>query len=347
MFCVECGRETEIFKEGLCKECYLKTHQFTEGTEFIDIPVCVHCGVFKYKNTWMQENLEKVLVRYIKNSFKISNQLKKIKIEPQCSEEKERINCQVSITGFIDDQKIVEKHQVFVRLKQNVCNVCSKQFGGYHEAIIQVRAEDRDLTENELDRIVLFVFKMVENMQEKGQRGVFLADYGEEHGGFDFFLSNKQAAYNITKKLQEEYGGNIKKSSKNIGMKEGKQIYRNTFLLRLPNLTKDDYIRIKNNFFQVIYVKSNKIKIRNLSNWKEEIITLDNVENKKPVNEKIISKERIVVSQTKNELQLMDQDTYETFQLKKPIDKHFKSKTVKTLTVDEQVFLDPKNIRKI
>lgn len=343
MFCVECGKEEKIFKDGLCKECYLKDHQFTKGVEFIDIPVCSHCGVFKYKNTWTNEKFEKILNRYVKNLFKISNQLKKINIQSECFEEKERINCQIFITGFIEDQEITEKHQVFVRLKKNVCNVCSKRFGGYHEAIIQIRAEDRNLTEEELDDIVLFVEKNVEKMQAKGQRGVFIADYGEEHGGYDFFLSDKQAAYNIIKKVQEEYGGTIKKSSKNTGMKDGKQIYRMTFLLRLPVYKKGDFIKIKKNYYQVLSVQSNKVKLKNLSNWVEEIINTDNLENIVLLNDQVIKKERIIISQTKKEIQLMDEDTYETFYINKPVEKKFQTKTINTLKIDEQVFLDPKN----
>ena len=46
--------------------------------------------------------------------------------------------------------KITEEHNTIVRMKKDVCDVCSKRFGGYHEAIVQVRTDKRNLTEEEL-----------------------------------------------------------------------------------------------------------------------------------------------------------------------------------------------------
>jgi hypothetical protein len=68
--------------------CKLKTHSFTSGPSIIDLPVCVHCNSYKFKNTWMNELLGDVLRRIVKNNFQISKELEKIEINTECKEEK-------------------------------------------------------------------------------------------------------------------------------------------------------------------------------------------------------------------------------------------------------------------
>ena len=83
MYCVECGKDIQIFKDGVCVDCYLKSHTFTKGPNLIDIPVCSHCNSFKYKASWTSELFGEVIQRVIKNSFQISRELKKIDINTE------------------------------------------------------------------------------------------------------------------------------------------------------------------------------------------------------------------------------------------------------------------------
>ena len=191
MFCVECGKETAIFKEGVCLNCYLKSHVFTNGPNELDLPICQYCNSLKYKNTWSSDLLDDLLQKWIKNNFNISKELKKVKITTECKETKQGIKCKVIISGFIDKEEITEKHCLLIHLKKNVCDVCSKKFGGYHEAIIQVRAGKRKLVSNEIDEMINKIQNLVENLHEKGNRSLFITDIGEEHGNLDFFISDK------------------------------------------------------------------------------------------------------------------------------------------------------------
>ena len=203
MFCVECGKEGPIFRNGVCKECYLKTHSFTSGPSITDLPVCVHCNSYKFKNTWTDELLGDMLRRVIKNNFQISKELEKVDINTECKEEKGGLSCKVFISGFVDDLEFTEEHNVHVRLKKSVCDVCSRQSGGYYEAIVQIRPYKTKLTRQELDDIISTVGATIEDLQAKGNRALFITDMGEEHGGLDFFLSERSASLIIAKKNSE------------------------------------------------------------------------------------------------------------------------------------------------
>jgi nonsense-mediated mRNA decay protein 3 len=339
MFCVECGRETVIFKEGTCKECYLKTHSFSKGPEIVDMPVCTHCDSYKYKNTWTSDLFDEVIKRVIKNVFHINKELTKVNITTECLDDKDGKNCKVIIAGYIDDFEIKEEHKLFVRLKRTVCDVCSRRFGGYHEAVIQIRTDKRKLTSKELNNIQLTVDQLVESIRAKGNRGLFITDVGEEHGGLDFYLSDKGVALTITKHLQEQYGGQIKKSSKNAGMKDSRQIYKMTYLIRLPAYRKNDFILHNNTFYRITSVYRNKVHVISLKDWKEETLGDKDLQKANILGGEELVKEMILVSQTKDEIQIMNPDTYDTKHVRKPEPISFESEKIKVVKIDDQLFI--------
>ena len=341
MFCVECGKEEKIFRNGVCISCYLKNNSFTKGPEILDIYTCQKCSSYKYKNTWLQESFEDTLKRHIKDSFKISKELKDVRIKTDCDEKGKNIVCKANISGFLEDNKITEQHVLTVRMRGTICDVCSKQFGGYFEAVLQIRADKRKPGEEELENIKITVKKTVESLKAKGNRGLFITDIGKEHGGIDFYLSEKGSAYTIAKKIQEQFGGEIKQSSTNVGMKDSRQIYRMTYLIRLPSYRKEDFISYNNSFYYISFISGNKAHVFELSNWTEKIFDKKELQKASMLGGKELVKEMILVSQSKDEVQIMDPKNYKTFDVRKPKDVSFNNKMVNVVIFEEQIFLLP------
>lgn len=344
MFCVECGKEDNIFKNGVCIDCYLKNNSFSKGPEIIDIYICSKCSSYKYKNTWLRESFEEVLKHHIKNKFQISNELKKVKINIICNEKEKNVLCKVIIFGYVNGNEISETHSITVRKKGIVCDVCSKQFGGYFEAIFQVRADKRKLKNEEIKTIKSDVENLIKSYRNKGNRGLFITDYGEEHGGINFYISERGSAYSIAKKIQDKVGGEIVESSKNFGMKDGRQLYRMTYLLRIPGYQKGDFILFGNLYYYVSSIRGNKVHMFDLSNWTNKVIDSKDLHNVLVLGSKDLIKEMILVSQSKDEVQVMDPISYKTFELKKPKTVILKSKMVKIAKFEDVVFLLSDNI---
>jgi nonsense-mediated mRNA decay protein 3 len=342
MFCVECGKEGEIYKDGVCIECYVKNKKFTQGPEILDLPVCTHCQGYKYKNTWKNEILNDILRKLIKNNFEISRELEKVDINTNCSETLRGLECKVYISGFIQEKEITEEHELFIRLRKTVCETCSRQFGGYHEAIIQVRTEKRKFSNEELSDIRSTVEIIIENMQAKGNKTLFIADVAEEHGGLDFYISDKNAGFTISKMLLDKYGGYIKQSSTNTGMKDSKQIYKMTYLVRISPYKKGDIIKSDDTYYQIKNLQANKVKLINLVDWQETSTDLKNLENARMLSGEETIREMIIVSQTKNELQLMDEKTYELHVVKKPEEIEYKTSKIQVIKIDDLLFVPPK-----
>ena len=340
MFCVECGKE-EIFKDGVCVSCYLKHTSFTKGPEIIDIISCTSCSSYKFKNTWFSESLDEALKRHIRDNFHISKELKKIQIKTEYDEKRKNITCNVEISGFLEDQKIVEQLNLMVRIKKTNCDVCSKQFGGYFEATLQLRADKRKPSKDELMEIREYIETLVGDIQAKGNRGLFITEVTEEQGGIDFYLSKKGSAYNIAKKIQEQFGGEIKQSSSNAGMKDSRQIFRMTYLVRLPAYRKGDFISCANSLYYISSINKNKVHVIDLLNWSERVFDGKDLQKASILGGSELVKEMILVSQSKDEVQLMDPKNYKTFDVRKPGSASFNQKMINLVMLEDQIFLLP------
>ena len=342
MFCVECGKEDEIYKDGVCLTCYLKNKKFSKGPEIIDLPICMNCQGYKYKNTWTNDLLEDTLQKIIKNNFKINKELQKVNITIDFNETSQVLESTVYISGLIQEKEIKEKHKLLFRLRKTVCEVCSRQFGGYYEALIQIRTEKRKFSRVELIDLKSTIKTIIENMQDKGNRTLFITDIAEEHGGLDFYISDKNAAFNISKMLLDKYGGFIKQSSTNTGMKDSKQIYKMTYLVRIPPYKKGDFIKVGDNYYQIKNLYQNKIKLINLSNWEENSLDVKNLEKVKILGNQDLLTNMIFISQTKDELQLMDEKTYELHTVKKPKEIEYSAKKIEVIKIDNLLFVSAK-----
>jgi nonsense-mediated mRNA decay protein 3 len=303
--------------------------------------MCPRCSSYKYKNTWIRETFNDILKRYIKEAFTVNPELKHVEIQTQCKEQERILSCMVLISGSLEDQTITEQHPLTVRIRHNTCEVCSREAGGYYEAILQIRAEQRTFTNTELTTLQCAVETMVEELQESGKQALFIADIAKKREGLDFFLSEKGTALSIAKKIQEKFGGDFKQSASSAGMKDSRQVYRMTYLVRIPAYRTGDFFSFDNSFFSIVSLHSNKVRALELSSWTEKVIDGKDIQPSRIYGGIELIKEMIVVSQSKTEIQLMDPKTYTTVEIRKPKIVSVDTAMVKTVKLDGYLFLVP------
>jgi len=341
MFCVECGREEPIYKNGVCLQCYLKQAQFTKGPAIIDITACPRCESYKYKNTWLMEPFEEALRRHVKDAFHVDPELHEPQIDTDCKEQDRMYACVVRITGSVGGQTVTEEHPLTVRLRRTTCDVCSREAGGYYEAILQIRSDTRAFSKAELESLQETVEKLVGQHQGSGKRGLFITDYEVKREGLDFFLSDKNTAFAIAKKIQEQYGGEFKQSASTAGMKDSRQLFRMTYLVRVPAYRAGDFVCMNDTFYVISSVHSTRVRAVELRSWKEKIIEGKAIKPSMILGGKELVKEMIVVSQSKQEIQLMDATTYTMVEIPKPSTTSIATATVKTVKLEGSLFLCP------
>ncbi len=289
----------------------------------------------------MQEDFDETLKRHIKDAFTISPELKKVSIQTQCKEQDRILQCSVSFSGMIEDIPITEQHPLTVRIRRITCDVCSRESGGYYEAILQIRAEKRTFTDEELKILRSAVESLVEQLQKSGKRGLFITDSDETRQGLDFFLSEKTTAFSIAKKIQEQFGGEFKQSASSAGMKDSKQVYRMTFLVRIPAYRKGDFFIFDGSYFLIVSLHENKVRALELSSWTEKVIEGEDIKPSKIFGGSELIREMILVSQSKTEVQVMDPKTYITVEVQKPKPMTFKPSPLKTVKLDGYLFILP------
>jgi nonsense-mediated mRNA decay protein 3 len=340
MFCVECGQEGPIYKNGVCLACYLKGNRFTEGPVIIDITTCPRCEAYKFKNTWVQEPFDQALQRHLKAEFTIKPEMQNPTFQADCKEQDKIYACQVTISGMVGGQAVLEQHPLTVRLRRITCDVCSREAGGYYEAIIQIRAEQRTFNEDELERLYLQVKGLVDAAQ-KSKRGIYITDYEVKREGLDFFLSDKGIAQSIARRLQDQYGAEFKTSASNVGMKDSRQLYRTTFLVRLPRYQPGDFLLYQREPMRLRGIYNRKAKLQSLATWEESAVDVKSLTQASPLNDVVKHKEMIVVSQTPSEVQLMDEASYKITTIPKPKKHTFSKEKTEVIRYNDVDYLLP------
>ncbi len=247
----------------------------------------------------------------------------------------------VSISGFLEGQPLTEQHPLTIRIRRNTCDVCSREAGGYYEAIIQIRAEKRTFPKSELKILRSTVESLVTQMQKSGKRGLYITDFDENRQGLDFFLSEKATAFSIAKKIQEQFGGEFKQSASTAGMKDSKQVFRMTYLVRIPAYQKGDFFVCDHSFFLIVSLHENKVRAIDLSTWTEKVIAGKDIQPSRIYGGMELVREMIVVSQSKKDIQLMDPKIYSTVEIQKPKMISIDTSMVKTVKLDGYLFLVP------
>ncbi len=340
MFCVECGTEGPLYKNGVCLACYLKTTRFSKGPAILDITTCPRCDAYKYKNTWIQETFEEALQRHLKGAFTVAPELHNPAFQADCKEQDRMLSCLITVSGTVGGKTVHEQHPLTVRLKKITCDVCSREAGGYYEAILQIRADQRTFTPEELERLEAQVATQVGNAQ-KGKRNVYITDYEIKREGLDFFLSDKAVAQTIARRLQDQYGGEFKQSASNVGMKDSRQLYRITYLVRLPRYQPGDFLLYQRKPMRVRSIHGTKAKLQNLATWVDETVDAKTLQQATPITDSIRRKEMIVVSQTPTEVQLMDPDSYKITTIPKPKKHTFSKEKTAVIRINDLDYLLP------
>jgi len=338
MFCVRCGKEGATY-ESLCQECFLGTNRFTKVPEHVDLLRCYHCNEYLWNNHWQKWSVDEAVREAARRSVEVRRgaDLGKIRTEVREADPKNFQVHMVAEVGYAD-LEIREENQTTVRLKNTVCPRCSKIMGSYYESIIQVRGRERKLTDRQKQHILDELQGRVMEAQDEN-REMFISKVVEVPGGFDAYLSAISLGKSISKELADRYGAEVKESSTLVTQKDGKDVYRVTYLVRLPSYLRGEIILYKQKPYQVASITSTTTKLVNLKN--HEPINLPNSELREA---KVIGKlediqEAVILTEGQKEMQLLHPKSYRTVDVKKPQTFHTAGDTVRVFLYEEEIYL--------
>lgn len=289
---------------------------------------CKRCGSVKVPGGWktldlsvgdpdlfLNEQIEilldletKPLFKEVEISFDIQNRLDTT------------LHLMVTATGT--PHEIIPNHQethtVEIKMNFATCDTCSSISGGYYEAILQIRADGRQVSDAEENRIMAIVEELTIAEYGKDNRAYVSATSKDKHG-IDYWIGSEHLCKRIADEIQSRFLASRKENYKLVGQdKTGKEKFRITILIRLPRFTIGDFLFVAGNPCQVYAMSKGGLTCIDLRDGTRFTVTPKSakwrtIEFLAPESTK---REFMVVSRVYGQpVQLMDSQSYEMIEI--------------------------------
>lgn len=324
--CYQCGKKAAI--ESLCSECYSLKHPLVKVGSPLTILVCRRCGAVKVPGGWRKitpptSDPEEIIDREIAILLEQEVKVLTKDIELSYTEEKKLdrvIHILLAATGKSHPSLPVhdETYPLEIRFNHGTCDSCALMSGGYHEAILQIRADDRPLTETEETDIMDLVTDLTEAKYGRDTKA-FVTETKRDRFGLNFKVGSEHLCRQIADKLESRYLAQRKENYKLIGQdRGGKKKYRITILIRLQKFTNGDFVKVEGIPCQIVSMGRGGLGCYDLS--KGISFTINQKSSKwrtleflAPESEK---RQLMVVSNAYGQpVQLMDSETFDVYEL--------------------------------
>ncbi|MCQ1537164.1 NMD protein affecting ribosome stability and mRNA decay [Methanosarcina sp. KYL-1] len=318
--CPKCGRECEKLVVSVCRDCFLENFKLIDLPLVLHVRICGRCGAYFHKSRW--ENigrLENVVLRAVEDTLFIHADAEDVELYLEPKEiTPYTYMVRAEVDARVRGEPVHAEAETEVRVQRVACDMCSRESGGYFEAIIQIRAAGRFPTEEEKRRCAAIVRESMESMKKKGDRLAFITDAQELKEGADFYMGSMNASRQVCKLISSELGGTFSESPTLVGMKDGKNLYRITFAMRLPEFRPGDVIKFRE---KVIEIKTSGKKVNGiyLEDGSRFISTPEELKGAEKVARIEDAVLTVLVSIEQNAILVLDPRTYETVTIKKPV----------------------------
>ena len=236
-FCVECGRDGATL-EGLCADDFVKKHPLVRAPERIDVARCVHCGRLELSRGWTDATVEDAIPGLLADNVVKDPHISSVSYTWTSRQEHEHIvGLSVKATGKVGAWDLGGSFRTKVRVRGGACPTCSKQRGDYFVGTVQVRAEGRALTDEEGRRAV-----GVANRSASGGED-FVSWVEPVRGGIDVKVGSNRFAKRLARDLAKEFRGTVGSSATLHTQREGREMYRSTYVVRVPAFREGDVLR--------------------------------------------------------------------------------------------------------
>ncbi|MFB6280462.1 MAG: 60S ribosomal export protein NMD3 [Haloferacaceae archaeon] len=257
-FCPRCGEPVPERAEplpggargraaSLCDACYFDDFDLVDAPDRIEVAVCATCGAVRRGNSWRDvgaRDYTDVAVDEVREALGVHVDARDVAwgVEPeQVDPTTVRMHCRFS--GVVRGTPVEEEAVVPVRIARGTCDRCGRAAGGYHNAVVQVRAAGRPITDEERARAAELAEAHVAEREADGDRDAFLTETTETDGGLDLKLSTTGLGEGVAARIVRELGGEIDRHPTLVTEDEdGEEVYRVTYAVRLPRYTPGDVI---------------------------------------------------------------------------------------------------------
>ncbi len=236
-FCVVCGRANLPLEDGVCADCFAARHRLISAPQRAVVVVCPTCGARRVGRHWAGTGLPQLLSA--QDLTPLLQPLPEVGIRRVDWEE---VGGSATVREYLGRATISFRDSIrttevplSVRVDARTCPDCSRKSGHFFTAVLQLRAEDegprerapelRRRLEGAIDQVLL-------EAREEWRRSISWRVQRPE--GWDYFFTDTLAARSIARLLKRRLDAGLKESASLFGRKEGRDVYRVTFCVRVP-----------------------------------------------------------------------------------------------------------------
>jgi nonsense-mediated mRNA decay protein 3 len=264
-FCPKCGKPTE--HEGLCNHCRIGNTPWFECDRRVKSTHCPSCGAIKQVNTWTDSERERAGLAL--------DLAKVVTVEDNTLN---RSTATLALKGLLYNTPVEGTCSIELIWHKEQCDRCNRISGSYYEGIVQVRADGRLPSTFELQMSAGIAQQVEDSLQAGGERLSFIADMSETREGLDITVGSQHIGTLISQGITAQLGGRFTTHPKLVGEKNGRQLYRITYSVRLPRFQKQDVVLSHGRYLEVIRVESNHLKALDLTEGIQRSVRESDVE---------------------------------------------------------------------
>lgn len=346
VFCVICGNETpdEELRHGECPSCYLKKNVVAKLRDNVDVEVCVHCHSRRRGEIWLEGHgdLQPVVEDAVREAVEFAKVVDKGRMRVEIAPEDER-NFRVTVhaSGSAEGVPFTTELKARSRVKNGTCVRCSRVQGGYYEAIVQIRAVRRPIEREEMRALKQLASRFIERVVTDGDRSAFVLRDEEIDRGLDIYMGTTNSGRMLSKQISVEFGGKVSEHPKTVGQKDGLDLIRMTFAVKLPEYRAGDIVVLDDQALLVTSIGAKTVQLTEVSSGQARHVERAEVDRAvvlSPAN----AKEAVIVTADDQELQLLDPWNYETVTVLRPAALVELGETVDVLKHDGELIPVPK-----
>ena len=257
--CALCGRETDILIEGLCPDCYRKTHPLVRvKRDFVGIVRCPSCGAILYKGRWVRDPrvIEKLILESLEYMGRVTNtSIETLSLRPGLNTAVVRVRG--SVHELISDYD--EEVQVKVRYSEELCPRCRDMINERERAVVQVRSVIP--MSGQLKKLIIDIVRK-ETIRDERSGFLKVEDVGE---GFDIKLSDQGLARTIAYKIHKAMPSKVTESQSVVRGRGDKVVTKLNISVVLVPLTRGSIIIYSNKPYYVLSYSQGTFRLMELS----------------------------------------------------------------------------------
>jgi nonsense-mediated mRNA decay protein 3 len=315
MFCPRCGSEDEELYEGICTSCFVKEAKIISIPQDLEVTICAHCSSLFKGLKWEDSELseEELVTLVIMENYETPSYVQDLELSIEILTIRGSIyECIIHAEGNVMGTRIIEEHHTNVKIKKGACPDCSKYASGYFESVIQIRADKRFPSSEEIQTIDQIIRAKISSLSVKN-RMAYVSDVSMIKEGVDYYIGSYKAARKIATAVKDVMGGVVQESPRLVGRDKsrGKDLYRIWISIRLPDFQKNDFIEYENRKGKVKGFDGKKILLKDLESQDVWSVMWKEYNKIKVVARSSDIKTTSVTSKTPKTIQILHPDTYQ------------------------------------